>query len=77
VIVDRLVAKTSEEERYQFETRLKDSLSLAYQKGDGILSLYRIDTEEFYEYHEDPACPICGFAQKELTLSNFSFNSHH
>lgn len=32
IVIDRLVTKTGEDERYQFETRLKDSLSLAFQK---------------------------------------------
>ncbi len=34
IIIDRLVLKSSAEEKYQFETRLKDSLTLAFLKGE-------------------------------------------
>jgi excinuclease ABC subunit A len=77
IIIDRLVVKINENERYQFETRLKDSLSLAYEKWEGRLSIYTLSDEKFHEYHADPACPICGYMLSELSISNFSFNSHH
>jgi excinuclease ABC subunit A len=77
IIIDRLVVKTDEDEKHQFETRLKDSLSLAFSRGEGSLSIYILDKKEYVHFHQDPACPICGYLQKELTLSNFSFNSHH
>lgn len=32
IIIDRLVVKVSEDERHQFETRLKDSVSLGFMK---------------------------------------------
>jgi excinuclease ABC subunit A len=34
IIIDRLVTKTTEEEKHQFETRLKDSISLAFNKSE-------------------------------------------
>ena len=77
IIIDRLVVKTSDEEKHQFETRLKDSLSLAFQRGEGKIYLYFLTDKEFSPFHQDRACPLCGFSQKELSLSNFSFNSHH
>lgn len=77
IIIDRLVAKTSDEEKHQFETRLKDSLSLAFSRWEGTLSLYELDSKKETLFHQDPACPICGYMQKDLNLSNFSFNSHH
>lgn len=76
IIIDRLITK-GEDERHQFETRLKDSISLAFQRGEGNLSLYFLDTKETFSFHQDPACPVCAYSQKELILSNFSFNSHH
>lgn len=77
IIIDRLVVKSKEEERHQFETRLKDSISLAFTRSEGSLDLYFLDSKEYASFHQDPACPICGHLQKELSLSNFSFNSHH
>lgn len=77
IIVDRLVVKRGEEERYQFEVRLKDSLILAFQKGNGAASLYRYLDGSRSDYFEHASCPICGYHQAELTLSHFSFNSHH
>ena len=32
IIIDRLITKINEEEKHQFETRLKDSISLAFSK---------------------------------------------
>lgn len=77
IIIDRLVVKAGESEKHQFETRLKDSLSLAFDRGEGTLYLYFLDEKNLLSFHQDPACPICSFSQKELSLSNFSFNSHH
>lgn len=77
VIIDRLVVKWGEDEKYQFETRLKDSLSLAFNKGEGNLSLYILDTKEKIDFHQNASCPLCGHHQEDLILSNFSFNSHH
>jgi excinuclease ABC subunit A len=77
IIVDRLVVKSGEDEKHQFETRLKDSLSLAFARGEGVMHVYFLDTQEKHSFHQDPACPLCGYMQRELSLSNFSFNSHH
>jgi hypothetical protein len=32
IIIDRLIVKTADHEKHQFETRLKDSLSLAFNR---------------------------------------------
>lgn len=77
IIIDRLVLKSSADEKYQFETRLKDSLTLAFTKGEGSIRLYFLDTKEQKDFYQHAACPICGYMQSDLTLSNFSFNSHH
>ncbi len=77
IIIDRLVIKTSEEERHQFETRLKDSLSLAFSKWNGALSIFFLDPKEKSDFYQHAACPICGYMQGDLSISNFSFNSHH
>ena len=77
IIIDRLVIKKSPEEKHQFETRLKDSLSLAFSKSSGSLALYFLDTKNKQDFYQHAACPMCGYMQNELILSNFSFNSHH
>ncbi len=77
IIIDRLIVKTKEEERYQFETRLKDSLSLAFSKWEWRLSLSFPATKENKDFSEHASCPLCEYSQGDLTISNFSFNSHH
>ena len=77
IIIDRLVVKVSEDERHQFETRLKDSVSLGFMKWNGAMSIYILDTKEKKDFHQHAACPLCGHMQADLILSNFSFNSHH
>lgn len=77
IIIDRLVVKASEEERHQFETRLKDSISLAFSKWNGAMSLYFLEEKEKADFYQHAACPICGYMQESLSISNFSFNSHH
>jgi excinuclease ABC subunit A len=77
VIVDRLVVKSQEEEKHQFETRLKDSVSLAFGKWEGAMSIYFLTKWEKVDFYQHAACPICGYMQESLSISNFSFNSHH
>lgn len=77
VIIDRLVVKCGEDEKSQFEVRYKDSASLAFQKWEGKIALYSLDTKERVEFFEQASCPICGFSVESLSISNFSFNSHH
>jgi excinuclease ABC subunit A len=36
-----------------------------------------LGNDEIYAFHQNAACPICGYTQEDLILSNFSFNSHH
>ncbi len=77
IVIDRLVVKTTEEEKHQFETRLKDSISLAFQKWESSMSLYFLENNEKSDFHQNAACTICGYTQEDLSISNFSFNSHH
>lgn len=76
IIIDRLVSKVGEE-RHSYETRLKDSLSLAYKKSEWILFIRILDTNENFTFRENPSCPECDYTLKNLTISNFSFNSHY
>jgi excinuclease ABC subunit A len=73
IVIDRLSRKDEPE----FLTRLKDSLQSAYEAGEGRLTIYRLTDTSRKEYHESAACPICDYELKDLTISNFSFNSHY
>lgn len=74
IIVDRLVVKKDDE---NFSKRLGDSIELAYKTGQGILEVYTIDSKTRTLFSEKAACPICGAVQEDLSISNFSFNSHY
>ncbi len=76
IIVDRLIKK-SDEEIGSFEIRLKDSLSLAFIKGEGSIGIYLLESKERKNFYKHASCPICWYNQENLTISNFSFNSHH
>ncbi len=76
IIIDRLVSKVGEEQK-NYETRLKDSLSLAYKKWEGSLSIHFLETDEILLFREHPSCPICDYSLQDLSISNFSFNSHY
>lgn len=77
IIIDRLVMKHHEAEQRAFEVRLKDSITLAFQKGEGKMSVYRLIDESMQSFYEQASCPLCGFSVESLSISNFSFNSHH
>ncbi|MCE9615626.1 MAG: excinuclease ABC subunit UvrA [Lentisphaerae bacterium] len=72
VVVDRLVVSD------QIRTRLTDSVELALQRGDGLLSaLIQPDGEPAREviYSEKQACHACGLSFADLSPRSFSFNS--
>lgn len=73
VVIDRLVVKDDE----AFVKRLKDSLEFAYKTGEGMLEIYRIDSQERTSFCAKASCPVCGTSQETLSISNFSFNSHY
>lgn len=72
IVIDRLVKKSGEE----FLTRLRDSLRVSIDKWEGYVSIYG-EGNIYQHFSLHAACPLCGFALESLTLSNFSFNSHH
>ncbi len=73
VVVDRLVHKKEE----NFILRLKDSLRVALDKSKGHISLYALDNNDFYHYTFHASCSKCGYSLEEMSISHFSFNSHH
>lgn len=74
IIIDRLIVKKNDE---NFSKRLGDSIELAYKTGQGILEVYTIDTNIRTLFSEKAVCPLCGTTQEDLSISNFSFNSHY
>ncbi len=41
------------------------------------MNVYDLETKKQESFYEHASCPICGYHQEELSLSHFSFNSHH
>lgn len=74
IIVDRLVKKDGDS---HFETRLRDSLLLASEKSNGVIEICYPDKNFTKKYSLHNSCAICGYSVGELSLSNFSFNSHN
>ena len=72
--------KKSDEEVASFETRLKDSLNLAFTKGEGSIAIYLLDSKErknFYLYVSILASFACfavnkkkGEKQNEQSITN-------
>ncbi|EKD30297.1 MAG: hypothetical protein ACD_78C00097G0001, partial [uncultured bacterium (gcode 4)] len=73
VVIDRLVIKDEE----SFGKRLRDSLEFAYKTGEDMLEIYEIDSKKRTSFSAKASCPQCGTAQENLSISNFSFNSHY
>ncbi len=70
VVVDRLIRKIDE----NFDTRLVDSLRIALEKGGGRVSISHGEIYHHFSLHA--SCPICNYQIDNLSISNFSFNSH-
>ena len=71
-VVDRLVVKDD------IRSRLAESLELAFEMGEGIARILRLDVgEEAQEmvFSREFACPECGYSLPELSPRMFSFNS--
>lgn len=68
VVVDRLIVKEG------MEKRLADSLEIALNLADGLVTVAFLDGEE-HIFSQKFACPECGISYEELTPRMFSFNS--
>jgi len=68
VVVDRLVIKEA------VRKRLADSLELAMNQADGLVSV-DVGNEETILFSENSACVACGISYPEFTPASFSFNS--
>lgn len=74
VVVDRMVKKATDS---QYELRLRDSLLLTAQKTETSIDIFLVDSQTSKTFSLISACKICGFELPNLTISNFSFNSHY
>jgi excinuclease ABC subunit A len=72
IVVDRLVAKASEDEEYR--KRLADSIETAARVSGGLIVLSVQDGPEEV-LSANYACPDCGTSLTEITPRLFSFNS--
>lgn len=55
--------------------RLRDSVSIAMQQGDGQIMILDADTEDVRYYSKRLMCPETGLSYREPAPHNFSFNS--
>ena len=70
LIIDRLVVKNED----TFFVRLSDSLRIAFEKGDGALLIFH--ASQFLPFSLHASCSECDYKIEDLSISNFSFNSH-
>lgn len=75
IVVDRLIWKGYVDTLQS--NRIKDSITLAFEKWNGKLRLWNETDWKFFDFSTYAACTICGYSLPELTLSHFSFNSHY
>ncbi|HJC94472.1 MAG TPA: excinuclease ABC subunit UvrA [Candidatus Phocaeicola excrementigallinarum] len=69
VVVDKMVVNGED------ESRLKQSVSIAMQQGDGLLMILDAQTESVRHYSKRLMCPVTGLSYREPAPHNFSFNS--
>lgn len=78
LVVDRLVAKDKESDEYEeYSKRLRDSVELSYRAGDGECFLQNLSSNGLRRFRQKGSCPECDHGIPDLSISNFSFNSHH
>ena len=69
VVIDKLIINENEEQR------LKKSVNIAMEQGDGLLMILDIETGIVRHYSKRLMCPVTGISYKEPAPHNFSFNS--
>jgi excinuclease ABC subunit A len=77
IVIDRLIISKESEKNDNIERRIKDSLDVAYKAGNWLLSIYEVDSKKNKIFSQDAFCPLCHYTLEDLSLSNFSFNSHY
>ncbi len=69
VVVDKLAVKSSDEER------LRNSVRVAMQQGDGLIMILNNASGKTKYYSKRMMCPVTGIAYKDPAPNIFSFNS--
>lgn len=69
VVVDKLAVKSSDEER------LRNSIRVAMQQGDGLIMILDNASGKTKYYSKRMMCPVTGIAYKDPAPNIFSFNS--
>lgn len=69
VVVDKLAVKASDEER------LRNSIRVAMQQGDGLIMILDNASGKTKYYSKRMMCPVTGIAYKDPAPNIFSFNS--
>ena len=79
IVVDRLVIKDFSQSDSPDTKRLKDSIDVAYKVWNGQLSVhvFHEDWEKKKDFSQIFVCSDCGHIPEKLSISSFSFNSHH
>ena len=78
IVVDRLVVKDYSDTESPDVKRLKDSIDVAYKNGNGQMSVHIMwEKEEKKSFSQVFVCSSCGHVPEKLSISSFSFNSHH
>ncbi len=71
LVIDRIVVKDSS------RSRIADSVSLALQRGEGVVIVNEVDSNKDHLFSELLACPLGHGSIPELDPKHFSFNSPH
>lgn len=78
IIIDRLVVKDFSHSESSDTKRLKDSIELSYKVGNGQLTILMLDEkQQKRDFSQIFVCSYCWHVPQKLSISSFSFNSHH
>lgn len=76
LVVDRLTCVDYRKDE-SARKRVVDSLLLAWQAGYELAAVHLHESGKNVKFSHTDACPECGYKPEQLSLSHFSFNSHH
>ena len=68
IIIDKMVVRED-------NSRLKQRVSTAMERGDGMIMIYDVEKDEARHYSNKLMCPVTGIAYRDPAPHNFSFNS--
>jgi len=77
IVVDRVVISETLSDDESKLKRIRDSVALAFRVGFERLALLDIETKNRQSFHSSASCVECGYSAPDLTIKDFSFNSHH